>query len=485
VNHWLIVPLFVVGFLLASLYLGVRGGRGKIHGTADYVVGGRSLGLVLVFFVSVGEIYSSVAFLGQPGWAYEHGVGMLLPVGTFIPLMAFWLGPKIWHAGKNGGLITQAQFFGTQFNSQVLRSLAATIGLVALIPYIAVQMMGGGYILSVTTHGHIPFWLGSSVAFGVVATYVYSGGLRGISWVAVMKGTFMVVVGSYVVFRVTHYRFGGIRGLFVQLAKESPAHLTLPGPEHYVTYTFWSTSLLVSLLAFYMWPHLFANFFGAESPQVIRKQAIFLPLYNILTLMFILVGFAGILVLPSIKPDTVMVEMVMHVAPLWLVALFCAGALSASMVTGAACSLAAAATLGNDLLQPWLRLPDIRLKKLIQTLVFVVIVVAYLIGLTSPSTIVNIVLVAYGFTAQLFPITLAALYGKRITASSAIAGLSSGFVVVALFVLGRSSGPYGIHPGILGLTANVAAMLIVSKFDRVERVFPGSSRDYQPNPSVR
>jgi hypothetical protein len=96
-------------------------------------------------------------------------------VGIFIPLMALWLGPKIWHAGENAGLITQAQFLGTQFNSQVLRSLAATIGLVSLIPYIAVQMMGGGYILSVTTHGHIPFWLGSSVAFGVVPTYVYSG----------------------------------------------------------------------------------------------------------------------------------------------------------------------------------------------------------------------------------------------------------------------------------------------------------------------
>ena len=74
----------------------------------------------------------------------------------------------------------------------------------------------------------------------------------------------------------------------------------------------------------------------------------------------------------------------------------------------------------------------------------------------------------YGFTAQLFPTTLAALYGTRIRASSAIVGLSSGFVVVALFVLGQSSGPCGIHAGIRGLSANVMAIFIASKFNQLE-----------------
>jgi SSS family solute:Na+ symporter len=91
---------------------------------------------------------------------------MLLPVGTFIPLMAFWLGPEIWRMGKMTGSITQAQFFATRFNSEALRALAAIIALAGLIPYMAIQMMGGGYILSVTTQGHIPFWLGALLAFG-------------------------------------------------------------------------------------------------------------------------------------------------------------------------------------------------------------------------------------------------------------------------------------------------------------------------------
>ncbi len=476
-NHWLVVPIVVLAFLLVSLGVGLWAGRTRVLSTADHVVAGRSFGSLLVFFVSVGEIYSAVSFLGQPGWAYQHGVGMLLPVGTLIPLMAFWLGPKIWEVGRKSGSITQAQFFGSQFGSQGLRALAAVIALTGLIPYTAVQIMAGGYIFTVTTEGHIPFWCGGLLAFAVVAIYVYHGGLRAISWVAVLKGSFMAVLGVYIVHRVLGSYYGGVRGMFGKLASDSPAHLTLPGPQHLVTYTFWSTSLLVSILAFYMWPHLFVNFFAARSAQVIRKQAIFLPLYSLVGFMFLLVGFAGILALPSIKPDTVMVVMVMRVVPRWLVALFCAGALSASMVTGAACSLAAAATLGNDLVQPWLRLSDLKLRKLIQMLVFFVIAAAYILALLQPSTIVYMILTAYGFTVQLFPLTLAALYRRNVTTSGAIAGVALGFALVAVFVFGRLSPPYGIHPGVFGLAVNVPAMLVVSRFTKPRRAAGSSSSD--------
>jgi solute:Na+ symporter, SSS family len=114
-NHWTIVPVFVLLFLAVNLTIGLLAGRGHVKSTADHVVGGRSLGFVLVFFMSIGEIYSSVAFLGQPGWAYEHGVQILANVGIFIGMMAFWLGPRIWAFGREHGCVTQAQLFGDRF----------------------------------------------------------------------------------------------------------------------------------------------------------------------------------------------------------------------------------------------------------------------------------------------------------------------------------------------------------------------------------
>jgi solute:Na+ symporter, SSS family len=120
-------------------------------------VGGRNLGFLLVFFMSIGETYSSVAFLGQPGWAYEHGVQILANVGIFIGLVSFWLGPKIWAPGREHGYLTQAQLFGDRFQSSGLRAGASVTGIVAMVPYISIQMIGAGYVFNITTGGRILF----------------------------------------------------------------------------------------------------------------------------------------------------------------------------------------------------------------------------------------------------------------------------------------------------------------------------------------
>jgi len=471
-NHWTIVPIFVLLFLGINLAIGLLAGRGQVKSTADHVVGGRSLGFLLVFFMSIGEIYSSVAFLGQPGWAYEHGVQILANVGIFIGLAAFWLGPKIWASGREHGYLTQAELFGDRFQSPGLRAVASVTGIVAMIPYISIQMIGAGYVFNITTNGRIPYWLGALLAFSVVGAYVYAGGLRAISWVAMLKGCFMATVGLYVVYRVVHQFYGGVPHMFHEIARRSPAHLTLPGPKGFATYTFHTTSLLNSLVAFYMWPHMFANFFGAKNARVIQRQAMFIPLYNIITLSFTLVGFAGVLVVHGIRPDTVMVEMLLRVAPLWLVGLFCAGALSASMVTGGACALAAAATIGNDLLQPRLHWPDRKLKKCIQLLVFTVVGAAYVIALMRPALIVYIILMAYSFTAQMFPAAMAAFYTNVKSGTPILCSLIAGFVTALIFVLHIVQPPHNIHPGILGLMVNVAVLFLATRLVRRPAISP-------------
>ena len=239
-NHWTIVPIFVVLFLGINLTIGLLAGRGHVKSTADHVVGGRNLGFLLVFFMSIGETYSSVAFLGQPGWAYEHGVQILANVGIFIGLVSFWLGPKIWASGREHGYLTQAQLFGDRFQSPGLRAVASVTGIVAMVPYISIQMIGAGYVFNITTGGRIPFWVGALLAFSVVGAYVYAGGLRAISWVAVLKGCFMATVGLYVVYCVVHQFYGNIS------EHVSPDRVVLPG-ESDATRTQGFCDLYVSL----------------------------------------------------------------------------------------------------------------------------------------------------------------------------------------------------------------------------------------------
>ncbi|MBA3885145.1 MAG: sodium:solute symporter family protein [Acidobacteria bacterium] len=466
--EWVWVPLIVISFLLISLYLGVRGGRGGSGTTADHVVAGRGLGLLLLFFVAVGEIYSSASFLGGPGWAYEHGVPILYSpmTGILAVLVMFWLGPRIQVAGKRLNLLTQAHYLSTRFESPALGNLAAVVVLIALCPYIAIQIIGAGHIFEVTTEGNVPYWLGSFIAFTVVAVYVYAGGLRGISYVAVFKGVFLLGVTVALVGFVVYSNYGGFTDMFQQIAARSPEHLTLPGARQFFGYTWWTTAVLNGVCGYFMWPHLFTNFFGAKSGDTIRRQAILTPAYHLVSLMLVMVGFAGILVIPALaQSDRIMMEMIMGTAaPIWLVSLLAAGALSASMITGATTTLAAAATLGHDLLQSRFRLSDRSLRRLIQVLVVVIIGAAYVFAMTVGTSLIFILLMAYGVISQFFPLVVASLYWRRCTAPGALAGFGVGTVVAVFFIVGPFPHPFDIHPGILGMIANTITLVVVSRF---------------------
>src|SRR5260370_28142831 len=121
--------------------------------------------------------------------------------------------------------------------------------------------------------------------------------------------------------------------MFRQVAERSPEHLTLPGQPGIMNYAFWSSSIVVGMCGFYMWPHLFQNFFSARDALTIKKQAALIPVYNIIGWGFIMVGFAGILVIKHTDPDSLMIEMVIRSVPPWLVAFFSARPLSACVVT--------------------------------------------------------------------------------------------------------------------------------------------------------
>ena len=193
-------------------------------------------------------------------------------------------------------------------------------------------------------------------------------------------------------------------------------------------------------------------------------MAIATPVYTLLDFIIIIIGFAGILVVKNLtRPDQIMMRMVMNSGlPVLLVGLIAAAALSASMVAGAALTLTATATLGNDLMQKHLRLSDSNLKRLMQYLVFVIIGLAYLFSISVVSTLQYIMLMAYGVISQFFPVVLASLYWKRCTAAGAIAGLLAGSIVAIFLTVGPYPHPHDIHPGIIGMLVNAAILVLVS-----------------------
>src|SRR5260370_15040207 len=106
---WMLTPASVLAFLLITLSLGIRAASGRQRSVAEHVVAGRGLPLLLVFFIAVGEIYSSLSFLGQPGWSYAYGVPILWATmnGTMLAMMSYWLGPTTLQRGHEQNFLTQ------------------------------------------------------------------------------------------------------------------------------------------------------------------------------------------------------------------------------------------------------------------------------------------------------------------------------------------------------------------------------------------
>lgn len=96
-------------------------------------------------------------------------------------VVVIWtMGPRVSELGRQHGYLTQGDMIADHFNSKTLGILAGIIGIIALVPYLTIQIAGAGLLFEAATDGLIPFWLGGLLAFLVVTVYVFTSGLSGI-----------------------------------------------------------------------------------------------------------------------------------------------------------------------------------------------------------------------------------------------------------------------------------------------------------------
>src|SRR5262249_37411157 len=144
------------------------------------------------------------------------------------------------------------------------------------------------------------------IAFSMDATFVYLSGLKGVAATAVIKDIVMILaVAFFGIYLPVHF-FGSVGGMFQALDAAKPGFLSLPGGTKNLDVSWMISTLVLTSLGFYMWPHFSANSFGAKNPDVLRHNAVYLPLYQICMLFPMLVGFTALLVIvPPLKaPDS-------------------------------------------------------------------------------------------------------------------------------------------------------------------------------------
>jgi SSS family solute:Na+ symporter len=462
--HWIAAVTLL--YLLASLGVGLFAGRKATASVEGYVAADRQFGLLAMYFVIGGTVFSAFAFLGGPGWAYSRGAAVyyILTYGVLGIAPWYFIGPKAAALGRTHGFVTQAQLVTGRFPNRSLSALMAALSLAAFVPYIMLQMSGAGIVFSSVTSGHIPFWLGAGLAYGVVVIYVLFGGVAAVGWTNVLQGVVMMVVAWGVGLYLPFELYGGVTPMFERIAEARPELLMLPGLDAAGAPWSWgaySTAVLSSAIGFAMWPHIFMKSFTARDDATMRRTIVLFPTFQLFLIPLMLVGFAGVLFTSAPPaPDFILPHMVLETGmPSLLVGLFCAGALAASMSTGDALLHAAASITIEDGIHPFVKLDDTRRRFFMQVLVLAIGGVAYYLAIVRETSLVWLLLTAYGIVDQLAPPVYAALYWRRATTAGAVAGLLAGCVTTVFFFINPELRPWDVHEGIIGMVVNIVVLV--------------------------
>src|SRR6266849_7963852 len=140
-----VVALTLISVIVAvGAFIGFRAGSHRKMNLEQWIVGGRGFGVLLVWLLMAGEIYTTFTFLGASGWAYSKG-GPALYILGYQPLayvVSFYILPQVWEAGKKYRLQTQADFFQVRYSSKYLAAFVALVVVVFIIPYLHLQLRG-------------------------------------------------------------------------------------------------------------------------------------------------------------------------------------------------------------------------------------------------------------------------------------------------------------------------------------------------------
>ena len=470
--------LIIAAVTVVALLLGLRARRGHDMSLEQWTVGGRSFGTAFVFLLMAGEIYTTFTFLGGSGFAYGKGapVYYILAYGSLAYILSYWMLPPIWRYAKSQRLVSQPHFFSRKYDSPALGVLVALVGVAALIPYLVLQLKGLGIIVATASYGAIPstsaIWIGAAV----VTCYVIVSGVRGSAWNSVVKDTLILAVVLFLgIYLPIHY-YGGLGDMFHTIEAAKPGFLTFPAKGSSVTW--FQSTVLLTALGFFMWPHTFGSVYTAKNERIFRRNAAILPLYQLILLFVFFCGFAAVLKVPGLKGgniDLSLFKLALQTFDPWFVGVIGGAGVLTALVPGSMILNTASTLLANDVYRGLLKrdASDASVTRLARMLVPVVALVAVAFTLHGGETIVALLLMGYNFVTQLFPAMICSLAPhNRATKQGAFCGILAGVAVVAATTLMHLSmgqlfpflpdAAKDVNIGFVALALNIVVFVVVS-----------------------
>ena len=305
--NWIALTVFVLCFAGVTIlgFASANWRKGDLDLLHEWGLGGGTFGTLITWFLIGGDIYTAYTFIAVPAVAFGAGAiaFFAVPYTTLIYPITFVVFPRLWSVCRRHGYITAADFVRGRFGNRWLALAVALTGLLATMPYIALQLVGLEVViagLGVTTVGivgHLPLL----IAFVILAAFTYTSGLRAPATIAIVKDVMIyavIIAAIGVVIRT----FGGFGPLF---AAVSPEKLVLPAPPAGSTgvYGVYASLALGSAAALFMYPHAITAILSSSTRDVIRRNSALLPAYSLVLAFLTLLGFMAIAVGVKAKPE--------------------------------------------------------------------------------------------------------------------------------------------------------------------------------------
>ncbi|MBW9064479.1 sodium:solute symporter family monocarboxylate transporter [Rhizobium herbae] len=440
----------------------------------EWGLGGRSFGTWITWFLVGGDFYTAYTVIAVPALVYTVGAYgfFALPYTIVVYPFVFMVMPILWKRARDFGYVTAGDVVHGQYGSRGLELAVAATGVIATMPYIALQLVGMTAVLkALGLHGELPL----AIAFIVLALYTYSAGLRAPALIAFVKDIMIYIVVIAAVALIPS-KLGGYANVFASadaaFQAKGKGDLLLAGNQ-YVAY---ATLAFGSALAAFMYPHTLTGIFASNSGKTIRKNAVLLPAYTLLLGLLALLGYMGHAA--GLKLDSandVVPALFRTLFSGWFSGFAFAAIAIGALVPAAVMSIGAANLFTRNFWKAYVdpNVSDAGEAKVAKLTSLVVKVGALLVIIFLPTQFaLDLQLLGGIWILQTLPALVFGLYTNWFRAPSLLAGWFVGFIGGTFLVwdagwkplhlISLGGEPFSIYTGLLALAANIAVAVAVN-----------------------
>lgn len=444
--NWTATIIFVALFLLVAVlgFIAANWRKGNLNDINQWGLGGRSFGTIVTWFLLGGDLYTAYTFIAIPGTVYALGAYgfFAVPYTIIVYPLVFLMMPRLWAVANKHGYVTAADFVRSRFDSRPLALAVALTGILATMPYIALQLVGLQVVIAMLgiqgtgIFADLPLF----IAFVVLAAYTYTSGLRAPALISFVKDLLIyVTVIAIIIYVPTH--LGGFANIFAHVPK---AKLTLTDAQ---VPLYWTVAL-GSALALFLYPHSITGVLSSKSGKVVKRNAALLPAYSFMLAMLAMVGFMALasgVKLGSLV-NGVKVASINYIVPAfiqqqfpdWFVGVAFAAIGIGALVPAAVMSIAASNLFTRNIYKDFFR-PNCSQKEEANVAKLVSLIVKFgallfVIGLPLQNAL-NFQLLGGVWILQIFPAVIFALYTRWFNRWALLVGWAIGMYAGTAMVL--------------------------------------------------